>query len=215
MDCQIFNTDRRTNADVQIDRYRWLHDDGKRLIKSWFDRAWKSRDCEPNDSFEPFIFTWISFNGWAACVTEKDSDRDWLKSLMSSIQLCQDYENIIKQDSYLSQCAHEFYDLWPIFKAQEIRRRGVQRCYEGNRNDVTNHYIKSNIRNYEPQCWKRHNDERSKVPLDWPHTLSAIYRVRCNLFHGEKFAHSEMDVSIVSSAFRVLVNFIKIANYID
>jgi len=36
------------------------------------------------------------------------------------------------------------------------------------------------------------------VPIDWPHTLSAIYQVRCNLFHGYKGVYSENDISIVS-----------------
>jgi len=35
------------------------------------------------------------------------------------------------------------------------------------------------------------------VPIDWPHTLAAVYQVRCNLFHGHKAAHSEMEPAIV------------------
>jgi len=45
--------------------------------------------------------------------------------------------------------------------------------------------------------------------LDWAHTLKAIYRVRCNLFHGEKAIHSEIDQKIVLSAFRVLIHMLK------
>ena len=52
------------------------------------------------------------------------------------------------------------------------------------------------------------------MPLDWPHTLEALYRVRCNLFHGEKGLDSEMDALIVSSAFRVLVHFLHDSGYI-
>jgi len=36
----------------------------------------------------------------------------------------------------------------------------------------------------------------------------ALYQVRCNLFHGEKSAHSEMDSQIVYSALQVLVRFL-------
>ena len=50
--------------------------------------------------------------------------------------------------------------------------------------------------------------EDGSISLDWPHTLSAIYRIRCNLFHGEKTLHSDNDVILVSLAFRVLVNMI-------
>ena len=40
--------------------------------------------------------------------------------------------------------------------------------------------------------------------LNWSHTLNAIYRVSCNLFHCEKVAHSEMDQRIVSPAFKIM-----------
>ncbi len=60
----------------------------------------------------------------------------------------------------------------------------------------------------------RHVEEDGDVPLDWPHTLLSIYHVRCNLFHGEKAAHSEMDRCLVSSAFRILLHFLVEAGYI-
>ena len=53
------------------------------------------------------------------------------------------------------------------------------------------------------------------MPLDWPHTLAALYRVRCNLFHGEKGRHSEMDQRIVASGFRTLIQFFGSANYVS
>jgi len=35
--------------------------------------------------------------------------------------------------------------------------------------------------------------------------VDAIYRVRCNLFHGEKALHCENDLAIVSAAANVLM----------
>jgi hypothetical protein len=61
---------------------------------------------------------------------------------------------------------------------------------------------------FEPACWKRHMDEGGSIPMDWPHTLAALYRVRCNLFHGEKAPYSEIDRTIVRAALRVLVYFL-------
>jgi hypothetical protein len=52
-------------------------------------------------------------------------------------------------------------------------------------------------------------------PLDWPHTLAALYRIRCNLFHGEKAVNSEMDNLIVSIDFRVLLHFLKEEIFVD
>ena len=43
----------------------------------------------------------------------------------------------------------------------------------------------------------------------------AYLKVRCNLFHGQKSAHSEMDRLIVSAAFLTLVHFVKEAGYLQ
>ncbi len=200
---------------ANLERYNMLHSDGRHLISGWFARAWTMRDCPPEDSFEPFIFTWISFNGWAACVTELDRDRDWLDALMLSQQINDDFNRLVSiESSAVSRYAKEFYDFWPIFKAQEIRRSRVPRHNSNQRQDLIEHYLNSRVRSFEPQCWTRHREEGTPIPLDWPHTIATIYRVRCNLFHGEKAAHSEMDAMIVSSAFRVLVHFLHEAHYI-
>jgi hypothetical protein len=104
-------TQRNTTSDrVNLDEYRWLHQDGRRLIASWFSRAWKMRDCEPENSFEPFIFTWISFNGWAACVTGLDRDRGWLDALMKSQNICHDFVRLVQdKKSPVSGYAQKFW----------------------------------------------------------------------------------------------------------
>jgi hypothetical protein len=178
-------------------------------------RAWERRNCEAYDSFEPFIFTWIAFNGWAACVSGLDRDREWLDALMEDQTISSDFERLVSShESSISTHAHAFYGMWPIFKAQDLRRRGVFRHHSGERQHIIDYYRAAGVEHYEPQCWFRHQQEGMPMPLDWPHTLAALYRVRCNLFHGEKAAHSEMDAAIVSSAFRTLVHFLHEAQYI-
>ena len=80
--------------------------------------------------------------------------------------------------------------------------------------DVRNHYFSSGATKFEPQCWQTHNASGEEAPLDWAHTLAALYRVRCNLFHGEKSAHSEMDQRVVHAALKVLVDFLDEAEYL-
>jgi hypothetical protein len=46
-------------------RFQELHHDGRRLVAHWFSLASERLECDPADSFEPFIYAWISFNGWA------------------------------------------------------------------------------------------------------------------------------------------------------
>ncbi len=105
--------------------------------------------------------------------------------------------------------------MWPIFKAQKLHRKGIFGWQRVDRAALVNAYLAADVDDYQPKCWERHIRESGEVPLDWPHTLEALYRVRCNLFHGEKFAHSEMDQMIVSAAFRVLVHFLYESKYIS
>ena len=44
--------------------------------------------------------------------------------------------------------------------------------------------------------------------MHWPHTLQALYQIRCNLFHGEKGAHMECDREIVDFALRAMLPFL-------
>lgn len=106
-----------------------------------------------------------------------------------------------------NEISSSFSKMWPIFKSQEIRKDGVNYSGPPDRERIIEHYLNAGIKHYEPQCWVRHSDAGENIPLDWPHTLAALYRVRCNLFHGEKAMHSDNDRIIVASAFRVLGNF--------
>jgi hypothetical protein len=113
--------------------------------------------------------------------------------------------------------------LWPVFEVQRLRRQGVDLRYEDetltreDRREVVGSYLShpnADALRFEPQCWRRHRDAGERAPLDWPHTLAALYRVRCNLFHGEKARHSEMDQRIVASGFRVLIQFLDNTDYL-
>ena len=216
MTCREITGNVHTRSNVDRNRYRWLHEDGKKLIKSWFDRAWKKRNCRDRNSFEPYIYAWIALNGWASCVTDLDRDMAWKVALMEDDGICDDFSRLIRDPhSSVSKYARQLYDLWPIFKAQEIRRQGVRDWNAKTRRLVVAHYLSRGVQRYEPQCWGRHRAEASEVPLDWPHTLAVLYRVRCNLFHGEKSPHSEMDAKIVGKSFKVLVNLLDEAGYLS
>ncbi len=215
--CTELVGNRRPRDVIDLNRYRRLHPDGKQLISSWLHRAWAERDKPACETFEPFIFAWISFNGWAACVTEFDRDRNYLDALLVSSVVTEDFRRLTAtaSGSHLSRHAEEFRALWPIFKAQKLHRKGIFGWQRVDRAALVNAYLAADVDDYQPKCWERHIRESGEVPLDWPHTLEALYRVRCNLFHGEKFAHSEMDQMIVSAAFRVLVHFLYESKYIS
>ena len=216
MTCQELVKNRRFADNVDLQRYDNLHRDVKEVVNQWFKRAWKQRDCKPENSFEPFIYAWFALNVWAACVTGHENDWKWRAALSINHTLCSDFsEKVNDSKSPISELAGEFYTFWPVFKAAEIRQKEVQPpgqlSLSGqpsiSRQETVKHYFESGIETYAPQCWELHKRKSEKIPLDWSHTLSVLYRVRCNLFHGEKGINSEMDQLIVCKAFRLLVHF--------
>ena len=127
MTCQELVKNKRFADDVDLARYSDLHSDVKEVILQWFKRAWEQRDCEPERSFEPFIYAWFALNVWAACVTGKDNDFEWKQALSITPTHCSDFSDKVNNpNSPISELAREFYALWPVFRADEIRRKGVQ-----------------------------------------------------------------------------------------
>ena len=205
----------KSTAKIDFSRFHVLHREGRKLIAGWFNRAWGARDCPAEDSFEPFIFAWFAVNGWAACVSEVDKDRAYLEALMCDPKMCQDFaDHLSDSESPLNSCATDFGKLWAIVEVKDLRRRGIMRFSSHDRDSIVHDYLRAGALKFHPRCWKRHHDAGETVPLDWPHVLAAIYQVRCNLFHGEKAAHSEIDQRVVSTAFRTLVHFFNAAGYL-
>ena len=60
------------------------------LISGWFKRAFAEVDPEGEEVFEPFIFAWFSFNGWAACVTDTDRDAALITALAADAKVYRD-----------------------------------------------------------------------------------------------------------------------------
>lgn len=200
-----------TNPDprpLELIRHRGLHPEGGRLISSWFAKAWSQRRDE-DAIFESFIFAWFSVNAWAACVTEVDRDAEYIRRLQRDAGLRQKFTALLAVDPVFEEAASRFHSMWPVFKAQRIRRSQVQADQGLSRAETVRHYFEMGVSEFEPDCWKAHQEAGEAVPLDWAHTLQTLYRVRCNLFHGEKSAHSEMDRAIVRAAFDVLVLFFR------
>lgn len=185
-----------------VDRHRFdeLHEEGRRLIRGWAQRAVEQANCAEGASFEPFIFGWIALNGWACCVTGEERDSDYLDALLVNDDLARDFAGLLTTD--LVPAAGDFESLWPIFSSKDL---GYRTQFAATRAEAVTRYRSLNPPPaYKPACFFRHLNEDERVPLDWPHTLSAIYQIRCNLFHGYKGLHSENDVQLVSRAFRIL-----------
>ncbi|MEO6964350.1 MAG: hypothetical protein ABI076_00465 [Acidobacteriaceae bacterium] len=199
-------------AGVDRSRFGQLHAEGRKLIEGWIERATRQIECSNEDSFEPFIFAWIAFNGWASCVTGQDHDRDYLDALTLDADLDRAFKDRLgdsEGNTELSKAAQDFQSLWPIFRSSDVKNAAFSAPDSETRRQRIERYktIRLESRNparHKPACAFLHSDRYEDIPLDWPHTLSAIYQVRCNLFHGYKGVHSENDVLVVSSAFKIL-----------
>ena len=196
------------------DRFRTLHQDGRRLVAHWFTLAHEQLACDPAESFEPFICAWIAFNGWASCCTELDRDREIVQALSLSSELVQQFDRSIEESTSFRTTAERFRGYWPVFKAQELRRLRAPMHMMGDRQGIVAGYFDIGARKFEPACFRRHAAVGEEIPLDWPHVLAAIYQVRCNLFHGDKAPHSEIDRVLVYSGFQILVQFLSRSEYI-
>jgi hypothetical protein len=211
----------RPAARVELYHFERLHPEGRRLISGWFERAWQARECSPEDSFEPLIFAWFAFNGWAACVTGRDQDRAYIDALMCCPEVTGHFQAALNSpDSGLAQHASNFASLWPIFDVRALRQRSIHTWHARNlgrteRAALVQDYLSRGATRFQPECWLRHQQAAEQPPLDWPHTLSALYRVRCNLFHGEKAAHSEMDQVVVVSGLQTLLHFVHHTKYLE
>ncbi len=215
MNCPELTNSQVANRQVNFDNYALLHYEGKQLIRSWFDRAWESHRTFGNNDFEAFIFVWFSFNGWASCVTNTDRDAEFIKALSGNSRMNDDFKSLVDNNPSLAENAREFTSLLPIFDIKTLKHRRIL-TYDNydDRAERVEYYLNRGITQFEPACWKRHKDSGEDVPLDWKHILKAIYKVRCNLFHGQKAVHSEMDRQIVSATFLTLFHFITEAGYL-
>lgn len=192
---------------IAPERYFELHAQGRLLVRDWFVRGHRHLDCRPEDSFEPFIFCWISLNGWAACCTGLDIDREWRDALAGSGELSARFEALKAADGEFARSVAAFRSQLPIFKAQQLWHRRLWPPAVDRRGVVAFFLDQHPPISRAPGCFEDHVADGGAVPDDFSHVVMSLYQVRCNLFHGEKNAASEMDRHIVYSAFQVLARF--------
>jgi len=203
---------------VDFGNYRDLDRERKRLVQSWWKRAKKVDGLSKHKDFEPFIFAWFAFNAWGMCVTGAANDEEMIKSLALNADLDKKFgELIAKSNSKFTEVATNFINLLPIFDVKELTTNNLLRWDDQNRRDRVLFYLTNGAVDFKPQCWRRHLADEANgqpLPLDWAHTLRAIYKVRCNLFHGNKSAYIENDKKIVRLAFVTLHWFMGYSNYL-
>lgn len=197
---------------VRHERFRALHSDGRRLIKQWLDRSVSEQSSATGSPFEAFIYLWIAFNGYASCVTEEEQDSEMIRKLGNCQETRDRFERAIVCDEFFRNSVERFSEHWPIFKVHKLRRKHLMRQSHSTREAQVAAYLEvCGSADYRPDCFSYHRERGEPTPADWPHTLHAIYQVRCNLFHGEKSLTTENDRIVVKQALSVLSRFIELS----
>ena len=201
---------------VKHQRFGALHWDGRRLIQQWLARSASEQSSATGSPFEAFIYLWIAFNGYASCVTEEEQDSEMIRKL-GNCQVTRDlFDNAIQANESFKNSVKSFHELWPIFKVHKLRRKRLFGQIHSTRTAQIDAYLREcDSNDYRPDCFAYHRDRGQPTPADWPHTLNAIYQVRCNLFHGEKSLTTENDRIVVNHALNVLSQFIESSNLLQ
>ena len=191
---ELASLETRPSEDIEIVQANFtrLRSDGRKLIVGWLRRARHGLIKRPDDPFESFIYVWIAFNGWGACCFGVDKDLVLVNAMASDPTLQREFDDLLQKYPACHDAADAFRGRWPIYRVEHLRRE---------KDDPER----------APTCYEKHVTANGgfDFPLDWAHYLHATYRVRCNLFHGDKSAHSPDDKAIVSAAANTLVPFLE------
>ena len=188
--------------------FQRLYEDRRQVISGWSRRGIAAE----GGHFQGFIYLWFAMNGWGACVADTDRDREWVNAVALDQHLGRTFTELIKADQTFEAKARDFRNLWPIFRSSDIRRQGIHVPAGSSRAERIEHYLAHGLTEFEPSCWHEHD---RNPPLDWPHSFRSLYRVRCNLFHGEKTLDSDNDRIIIETAYSVLASFVREADLFE
>jgi len=135
--------------------YDTMHKDGHCFISRWFAQAWDKHNCPKKDSFEPFIFAWIAFNGWASCVTSQERDKKIIESLSLNPIVCNHFHKLLNTNPSFKRYVLEFSSLWPVFSAKDLRTEDIRPLRDASREDLVKHYLEKRsdrIREYQTKA---------------------------------------------------------------
>ncbi len=200
---------------LPLRRYVHLHDDAKRVIESCLRRAIEAQADPATTGINAFAFVWAAFNGFGACVTRQDREIDIVKRTATCPELSRRFGQVMADDDAFRREVNAFAQSWPIFRAQDVRATGATFLPFATRADRVAHYLRDAGIRYQPECYAAHRADGGSVPVDWAHTLHAIYRVRGNLFHEKQSVTSETEPQIVHAACGVLSTFLRRARLIE
>jgi len=189
-----------------------------------FAEAWIRRFSETDEDnvSEKLIYLWVTVNAWASKsvpdLSRNHEDAYLVHCMAKDHDLSERFDKLYQRDIEFRDTVNSFLDLAPVFQSLWLNNHGIG---PWNINDDRRKYVKMvsekdpfivSIRNeqeirfpaFSPACALEHIQGDEPIPVDWPHTISMIYQVRCNLFHGGKYYNRDSDREFIKSAYKIL-----------
>ena len=189
------------------------------FARPWLLRA-RRAGFTKDEPFGGLIYLWVTFNAWVGQIIADRTmvEDDWylVEAAGCDEKLGHDFQRLITEDPGFESIVSQFAELWPIFKVRALldKNLGPWKGTVAERPRYRYECFTKSLKtsDFAPRCFQNHQPDPtnpktfspSNVPIDWPHTLSAIYRVRCNLFHGGKSFVNSGDRIFVQYAFLIL-----------
>jgi len=189
-----------------------------------FTRSWirKFEETDVENVAEKFIYLWVTVNAWAAKSVpdlSRNHEDSYLVHCMAKDQrLSQRFEQLCRLDKNFQKSVNEFIGLAPVFQAlwlnnheitpwqlPALRDEFIDMVFQREPFIISMRDGKEiRFPAFAPVCAHDHRQTDQPIPADWPHVLSMIYQVRCNLFHGGKNYKNEGDRLFIKLACEIL-----------
>lgn len=147
--------------------------------------TWRGKSHNEGDQFSSLVFIWFCFNAWMEHISNENTDK---KMINEPIERKQNMRSLLGA-----------YD--EAISANEEFLRGSIKALVHMSHEKTIEDMRKNPRRREPPIIIK--DEN-----DFENIVRAIYRIRCNLFHGGKDANNVRDQALVKHAAMVLRQWI-------
>jgi len=152
--------------------------------------------------FEPFMMTWMGFNGWMEAITGDDRDRHMINALADNRRATDAYDNLLQGSAEFHRQVRALSRLFPVLDLRDTRKKLGRDAFARLPGPALILACQRASVKQVPDGWVE-----GDTPT-WPQVLRTIYQIRCNLFHGGKSPHNRRDRDLVRRAQAVLTTFI-------
>ncbi|MBE1424841.1 hypothetical protein H4684_001480 [Desulfomicrobium macestii] len=194
-------------------------------IELWnFAKGWihRFRETDENNVSEKLIYLWVTVNAWASKsvpdLSRNHEDAYLVHCMAKDKNLSDRFGSLYKVDAKFCELVNSFLEMAPIFQSLWLYNNGIE---PWNLTEDRYKFIKKvaerdpyivSTRNgqenrfpaFSPACALDHIQSDENIPADWPHLISMIYQVRCNLFHGGKNYNRDSDRTFIELAYKIL-----------